>query len=154
MYGLREIVVAVGSVQLLAKELTHAKGKIQSLLPNTAARSVDNYFGRTVDATEDLRESAFRNVARRMLHAVFDPEKGIAMQIAMTNYDIQEPPESHSAWAHILGEHISRFSEVLDQTKLPAEMVVQVSTIDALWERSVRKCDGRCGSMPSRPVVK
>ena len=119
--------MAVGSVQLLAQELSEAKSKIQSLLPNTATRSVENYFGRTVDATEDLRECAFRNASRRMLQAIFDPERGIANQIAQTSYDAEEPPESHSAWAHCLGEHISRFSEILTSIKLPDDMVSQVS---------------------------
>jgi len=156
MYGLRETVVAVGSVQLLSKELTNAKSKIQSLLPTAANRSVENYFSRTVDATEDLRECAFRNAARRMLHAVFDPEKGIAAQIASTSYDAEEPSDSHNAWAHGLGEHISRFSEAINYTKLPDDMVSQ------MWEHAIKACsevilDGlsmvkRC-TMPGRSMM-
>lgn len=126
-YGLKETVIAVGSVQLLSDELTKAKSKIQSLLPTTATRSIENYFGRTIDATEDLRECAFRNASRRMMHAVFEPDRGIAAQIAATAYDTEEPSDSHNAWADTLGYHIGQFSEIMNSTQLPEDMVTQVS---------------------------
>jgi len=128
MYGLRETVVAVGSVQLLSKELTRAKNKIQAILPTKATRAVENYFARTVDATEDLRECAFRNAARRILQDIFDPERGVVAQISATPYDVEEPSASHNQWAHFLGEQISKFSELLNQTLLPDDMVAQVGT--------------------------
>lgn len=149
MYGLKETMVAIGSVQLLAKELTHVKSKIQSLLPTTATRSLENYFSRTVDATEDLHVCAFRNAARRMLQPVFDSEKGIVVQISATPYDPEEPSDTQNPWAHAMGEYISQFSEVIQQTKLPENMVAQVSSPHnilngkgwfQMWEHALKAC--------------
>eukprot|EP00210_Caulerpa_lentillifera_P008564 g8169.t1 len=134
MYGLRETVVAVGSIELLAKELNHAKSRIQSLLPVTSTRVLESYFTRTIDATADLRDCAFRNAARRILHEVFDGDKGIAMQIASTSYDTEEPSDTHNPWAHTLGQHIARFSELMDYAKLPHDVCVQ------LWEHALKTC--------------
>lgn len=81
---------------------------------------------RTVDAVADLKEVAYRNSARRMLHEVLDPEKGVAQQIVMTKYDGEEISHTHNSWAHVLGDHLGNFSEFLGYASLPERAVFQV----------------------------
>ncbi|CAD7701080.1 unnamed protein product [Ostreobium quekettii] len=131
LFGLRETVTAVGSLETLAIELQSARGMLHGLLPPESARVMDSYYSRTVDATQDLKECAFGNAARRLLNQVLDPSRGTAVQVASTSYDKDDPSVSHASWAHILGEHIGRFSEVLNYSGLPKGVVGK------LWEHAM-----------------
>ncbi|GMH40241.1 hypothetical protein BSKO_08145 [Bryopsis sp. KO-2023] len=131
MYGLKETVVAIASIETLAQQLTESRSVLQTLLPPTASRTIDAYY-RTVDSTEDLKEVGFRNAARRMLHEMLDPEKGIASQIVATQYDGEEISVSHNPWAHVLGENVSRFAELLGYANLPDDAVAQ------MWDHAMK----------------
>lgn len=81
---------------------------------------------RTVDAMEDIKELAFRNSTRRILHEVLDSEEGVASQIAATAYDVEEISVTHSAWAQRFSENLSTYSDLLSNSSLPADDVAQV----------------------------
>lgn len=81
---------------------------------------------RTVDAMEDLKEFAFRNSTRRILHEVLDVEKGVANQIASTAYDREDMSVTHNSWAQRFGENLSAYSDLLCDSSLPADDVAQV----------------------------
>lgn len=84
---------------------------------------------RTVDAVADLKEVAYRNSARRMLHEILDSDKGIVQQIVSTKYDGEEISVTHNSWAHNLGEGLSRFSELLSYASLPSQAISQVGSL-------------------------
>lgn len=44
MYGLKETVVAIASAESLAKQLADSRSILQTLLPQEASRSLDDYY--------------------------------------------------------------------------------------------------------------
>jgi len=67
MGGLRERVVAVESLIGLADALRAARVALTEALPHSMAKELEGYYGRTVDATADLKDAVFRGAACQML---------------------------------------------------------------------------------------
>lgn len=131
LFGLKERVVAVESLLSIADELKAGRNALMQFLPPRIHRDVDNYFTRTVDATQDFKACIYRGGARALLQALFDPEKGLPTSIGSTSYAVREPSIHENGWVHELNKTYAAFKDTMNTTALPGDIVVE------MWEHAI-----------------
>lgn len=132
LYGLRERGVAIESLVFLASELKSARPALLALLPSNMAKDVENYYLRTVDATQDLKDCVFRGGTRLLLQDMLNSERGVAVQISQTNYAGREPATAYNPWVQEMCKHYQTFADIVTSTSLPAPIRAQ------MWEHAIK----------------
>eukprot|EP00959_Pyramimonas_sp_CCMP1952_P171201 3577214-Pyramimonas_sp.AAC.1 len=75
MYGLKERCAAIESLHTMADELKRVRPVMESHLGSAVQKEIEQFFSRTVDAVEDLREHIYKATARLLLSVGWLPEE-------------------------------------------------------------------------------
>lgn len=67
MYGLKERCAAIESLHTIADELKRVRPVLESHLGVANQKDIEQFFSRTVDAVEDLREHIYKAAAKLLL---------------------------------------------------------------------------------------
>eukprot|EP00898_Chlorokybus_atmophyticus_P003339 jgi/Chlat1/4005/Chrsp26S03986 len=105
LFGIKERCVAAESLVCLAQQLKRHRAELQATLPTQIAQTaMEQYFSRTVDAVEDLKEHMFKVVARRLVSFDANIER-----IASVKFEPKELGMEHSAYINAM---LSDFSQL------------------------------------------
>ncbi|KAI4334310.1 hypothetical protein L6164_019021 [Bauhinia variegata] len=95
--GLKERCVAVDTLSLVARKLNRSKAHLQSMLLQSNATIVEDFYVHLVDAVPDLMEHINRTTARLLLHI-----DGYVERIANSKWELKDLGLEHNGYVDLL----------------------------------------------------
>lgn len=96
-YGLKERCTSAESISRIAKILLRSKMHLQSMLPQSALPSLEDFYAHTVESIPDLKEHIFRTTARLLLNI-----SGYVDRIANAKWELKELGMEHNGYVDLL----------------------------------------------------
>ena len=96
-YGLKEHCTSAESISHIAQILIRSKMHLQSMLPQNALPSLEDFYAHTVESTPDLKEHIFRTTARLQLNI-----SGYVDRIAGVKWELKELGMEHNGYVDLL----------------------------------------------------
>lgn len=107
--SLSQRIVAVESINFLAKQLELLKPLLQLLIHKRRIKELDDFYAIVVPLSKDIPDAVFGCLALKTL------EPSILKQVLGTNWDCKELQTKHSTY---IDNIISRYSSILNQLKI------------------------------------
>lgn len=96
-YGLKERCTSAESISRIAQILLKSKMHLQSMLPQSALHSLEDFYAHTVDCMPDLKEHIFRTTARLLLNI-----SGYVDRIANAKWELKDLGMEHNGYVDLL----------------------------------------------------
>lgn len=96
-YGLKERCTSAESISRIAQILIRSKMHLQSMLPQSALASLEDFYAHTVESIPDLKEHIFRTTARLQLNI-----SGYVDRIANVKWELKELGMEHNGYVDLL----------------------------------------------------
>ena len=105
MYGLKESSIATESLAWVAGEVKGMRQRLVAQLPPGDGKAAGQFFSRTVEAADDLREHVLKSVSRLLLNSA-----AFAHALAGARFDAREVGDRHSAYVDVILNSFRQFS--------------------------------------------
>ncbi|XP_024023775.1 syndetin isoform X1 [Morus notabilis] len=96
-FGLKERCAAADTISLVARMLHRSKSRLQSMLLQSNAAVVEDFYVHLVDAVPDLTEHIHRTTARQLLHI-----NGYVDRISNAKWEVKELGLEHNGYVDLL----------------------------------------------------
>eukprot|EP00249_Psilotum_nudum_P022392 c28500_g1_i1 orf=1413-4874(+) len=117
LFGIKERYAAAESLSSLAEMLKKLRTHLQSIVPQDALATVDNFYSRTVDAVADLKEHIYKTAAKLLLNI-----GGYVDRIANVRWEVKELGMEHNGYVDLLLGEFKIFSSRLSQGGISKEI--------------------------------
>ncbi|KAJ1373913.1 hypothetical protein KIN20_036458 [Parelaphostrongylus tenuis] len=133
LYGIAERIVAVESVEFVARQLYLVRPVMESLLPKQSEKitsSLDRFYGSVLSVVGDTRCLVYSCVTSRALNFSL-----LIRAISNTKWDVDELQSHHSGYVDIVIKDFQEFSLRLERATKSIHVSDSVRTL--LWDQTI-----------------
>ncbi|KJH47327.1 hypothetical protein DICVIV_06576, partial [Dictyocaulus viviparus] len=133
LYGIAERIVAVDSVDFVARQLNLVRPMMESLVPNPNEEvllSLDNFYTNVLSVTPDMQYLVYGCVASRALDFSM-----IIAAVSNTRWDVSELQSHHSAYVDIIVKGFETLSSKIELSTKDIHLSDSIRTL--LWDQTI-----------------